>query len=125
MATKKQKREPEQADLFNLEETETETEKPEISKVKIGISPAAAWPFPTGNKLEPTVDNLKAEEKTTGYFRNVSNTTFMCRSTEHNAPTHLYVPPDKEYVHICPLCRKEQILRSPDHTFSSPTTHTA
>lgn len=27
-----------------------------------------------------------------------------CLDPEHNPPTHLYIPPGKTHVHICPTC---------------------
>jgi len=27
-----------------------------------------------------------------------------CLSREHNPPGHLYVPPGKVHIHVCPMC---------------------
>lgn len=35
-----------------------------------------------------------------------------CRNPEHNPPTHLYVPSGMRYIHVCPSCGKEVIIKS-------------
>ena len=35
-----------------------------------------------------------------------------CRHPEHNPPNHLYIPPGKQYRHICPGCGKEMVIQS-------------
>lgn len=37
-----------------------------------------------------------------------------CRHPEHEPPSHLYIPPGKQYRHICPGCGRESVLR-PTH----------
>lgn len=34
----------------------------------------------------------------------------QCRHPEHQPPLHLYIPPGKEYVHICPQCKQRTVL---------------
>ncbi len=41
-----------------------------------------------------------------------------CTSVEHNAPTHLYVPPGEVYVHECPAGGKRTTIASSNITFS-------
>ncbi len=36
----------------------------------------------------------------------------ICQDPSHNPPTHLYIPPDMEYEHICPSCGFRLVLRS-------------
>lgn len=36
-----------------------------------------------------------------------------CIHPEHNPPTHLFIPPGKQYRHVCPGCEREVVLRSP------------
>ena len=36
----------------------------------------------------------------------------ICRSQDHNPPTHLYIPPGKIYRHVCSGCGKVTRLRS-------------
>lgn len=35
-----------------------------------------------------------------------------CHDSEHFPPTHLWIPPDQQYRHICPSCGYECVLRS-------------
>jgi len=35
----------------------------------------------------------------------------LCTHHEHNAPTHLVVPPGQQYRHVCPKCGNEQVIR--------------
>lgn len=41
-----------------------------------------------------------------------------CVDPRHQPPTMLYVPPDQEYVHVCPSCGQTTILRGSDATLS-------
>ncbi len=34
----------------------------------------------------------------------------MCRHPQHGPPSHLYIPPDQQYRHVCPSCGKEFVL---------------
>lgn len=43
-----------------------------------------------------------------------------CLDREHNAPTHLYIPPGDTYRHKCPSCGKVQIISPPNITCSVP-----
>lgn len=40
----------------------------------------------------------------------------VCRDPGHEAPNMLYVPPGKQYRHVCPTCGYTVILRSQQHT---------
>lgn len=42
----------------------------------------------------------------------------VCRHPEHNPPTHICIPQGMQYVHVCPSCGAECILRSPEISFS-------
>lgn len=35
-----------------------------------------------------------------------------CNSPEHNPPSHICIPYGKQYRHICPDCKKEQVVKS-------------
>jgi hypothetical protein len=39
-----------------------------------------------------------------------------CNHPNHNPPTHLYIPPDKLYVHVCPACNHQQTISGIDIT---------
>lgn len=36
-----------------------------------------------------------------------------CRNAQHDPPTHMVIPPGKQYRHICPGCGLEILLRPP------------
>jgi predicted RNA-binding Zn-ribbon protein involved in translation (DUF1610 family) len=40
-----------------------------------------------------------------------------CSHPGHNPPTHLCIPPGKQYRHICPACGEEKVLRGSGVTF--------
>jgi len=40
----------------------------------------------------------------------------ICSHPEHNPPAHLYIPPGKGYIHICPSCQNEVKLIPPQIT---------
>jgi len=33
-----------------------------------------------------------------------------CPHPEHRPPSHLFIPPGQEYVHVCPHCRNQQVI---------------
>lgn len=33
-----------------------------------------------------------------------------CLDRQHDPPMHLYIPPGKRYVHICPSCKRKIVL---------------
>lgn len=72
------------------------------------------WP-----KIIPSV--VYPEPKKNGYFEPIPKID-ICRDPEHNPPTHIYIPPDQQYVHICPSCRRQTIMRGPDVSWSVRTT---
>ncbi len=47
-----------------------------------------------------------------GFRDSVDLSSKWCRDIEHNPPTHLHIPHGKEYVHVCPRCRKTTVLKS-------------
>jgi predicted RNA-binding Zn-ribbon protein involved in translation (DUF1610 family) len=57
---------------------------------------------------------LKGTKKKSGFVDVVKEQG--CRDREHCTPTHLYIPPNKEYHHVCPSCGQECILVSPQFT---------
>jgi len=60
-------------------------------------------------------DNILAKSKKRSEFFDIPQ-QIGCRDREHNPPTHLYVPPNKEYNHVCPSCGHVHIIRSPQYT---------
>lgn len=42
-----------------------------------------------------------------------------CINLEHEPPMFLYIPPGKQYRHVCPGCGKERVLRPPFVSMSS------
>ena len=59
---------------------------------------------------------LLKEKKKSG-FQNAENTFTTCKDTNHFAPSHIFIPDGKKYVHVCPSCGKEQTLVSPQVSF--------
>lgn len=37
----------------------------------------------------------------------------ICKDSEHNPPTHLYIPPGKGYKHVCPSCNRVVYITPP------------
>ena len=37
----------------------------------------------------------------------------VCRNPSHNPPSHLYIPPGKQYRHVCPGCGHVTVIRPP------------
>ena len=40
-----------------------------------------------------------------------------CKDVMHQPPQHLYIPPGKIYVHVCPTCGYTVTIKSPDIYF--------
>lgn len=58
------------------------------------------------------IDNLPLDNnKKGGYFRPIKEWKKICRDPNHNPPMYLYIPPGQEYVHICPSCGAEIVIR--------------
>lgn len=49
----------------------------------------------------------QTEEKG-GFFDLIKEKT--CNHSEHEPPTHLYIPPGKGYRHICPGCGEIKVI---------------
>lgn len=49
-------------------------------------------------------------------FEDAPDTISPCRHPNHNPPSHLLIPPGKQYRHICPLCRVETVITSNEPT---------
>lgn len=47
-----------------------------------------------------------------GYLQPDPDYKEPCRHPEHNPPMHIYVPQGMRYVHTCPYCGKEVIIKS-------------
>lgn len=58
-------------------------------------------------------------------FEPLPQSTKPCRDAEHFPPTHICIPSDQQYRHICPSCGYECILRSPQVTLLDQLTHWA
>ena len=50
-------------------------------------------------------------EQKRGGFEPIPESERPCMHREHHPPTHLYIPPDQQYRHICPGCGAESVLR--------------
>jgi hypothetical protein len=50
------------------------------------------------------------KDKEQSGFRDAEKEFKPCPSTSHNPPSHLYIPPDKDYVHVCPACGAKFVL---------------
>lgn len=37
--------------------------------------------------------------------------TEICRHPEHEPPSHMLIPPGKQYRHVCPGCGRKTIIR--------------
>lgn len=79
-------------------------------------------PKGTPGKLKPDikVDWKKIAElvnhkgdKQSGFFDLAEQV--VCRHHEHNPPMHLYIPPGKGYLHVCPGCGREITLMPSVH----------
>lgn len=43
----------------------------------------------------------------------------LCLDPEHAPPMHLWIPPGKQYRHICPSCGHEVVMRAPQVTMEN------
>lgn len=59
-------------------------------------------------KAEEVIKSLP-EQKKSG-FRDIEKIN-VCNHREHKPPGHLHIPQGKEYVHVCPGCGLEIVLR--------------
>lgn len=49
-------------------------------------------------------------EGQSGFFDLTDNQS-DCNSSDHNPPTHLFIPEGKGYKHVCPTCGKTTIIK--------------
>lgn len=54
---------------------------------------------------------MKDDDRKGGFF-DLPKQDF-CHHREHKPPTHLYIPPGKGYVHVCPGCGKRTTIIPP------------
>lgn len=54
------------------------------------------------------VGMLKPEDA--GLHKKTIFSSLRCRHSEHNAPTHLYVPGDSYFVHYCQQCGQKSVI---------------
>lgn len=52
---------------------------------------------------------MEINEKRSGFEDDP--TPIPCLYEEHNPPMHLYVPPGKQYRHVCPSCGYTIVIR--------------
>lgn len=57
----------------------------------------------------------RKKEKKGGFFD--LDIPESCNDPEHNPPSHLHIPQGKGYRHVCPSCKKEQIIIPPQIRF--------
>lgn len=49
-----------------------------------------------------------------GRFEDIKDwTKVVCRDPNHQPPSHICVPPGKQYRHICPTCSTETLVQIP------------
>ena len=53
-----------------------------------------------GFKL-PYENQSRLEDEDTGWKKH------FCNHPSHNPPTHIYIPPGKIFIHVCPACGEE------------------
>jgi hypothetical protein len=61
-------------------------------------------------KIQEVAVKFDNENTKKGGFEDIP-TIERCRDPEHEPPMHLYIPPGKQYRHICPGCGKTVVLR--------------
>ncbi|MFA5234766.1 MAG: hypothetical protein WC390_10235 [Sulfurimonas sp.] len=52
---------------------------------------------------------MKESKKNRGGFEDIPKVE-RCTHPQHNPPNMLWIPPGKQYRHICPGCGKETVL---------------
>lgn len=75
----------------------------EISKTP----PASVWPFPAKTYEELLQENKKTPN---GYFTDYKPLE-KCPHQEHEPPSHLFIPRDKQYHHQCPKCGLKTVVQ--------------
>lgn len=73
------------------------------------------WPFPVQDVVDIVENKLEEKPaKNKSHFRDIKQSykDKKCKDPEHHPPTMIHIPIGKEYVHICPSCGNQQILRS-------------
>lgn len=73
-------------------------------------------PSPWPSEIFQQLKDLRKDSTRKGGFEPIPNGPkglVPCPSPQHNPPTHLCIPSGMQYRHICPVCGREQVLRSP------------
>lgn len=64
-------------------------------------------------------DGEKQPSKRGGFRPIAEKWVKSCHHPDHEPPSMLCIPHGMEYVHICPACGQETIMRGSNITFSS------
>jgi len=53
------------------------------------------------------------------HFRPIPGLKKRCNHPEHKPPMFLHIPQGQEYVHVCPSCGKETVVRPQQYTLGT------
>lgn len=60
-------------------------------------------------KQKRMINEKENQEKPQGGFFDLPKWN-QCKHPEHNPPCHLYIPPGKGYIHVCPCCGEKTTI---------------